>query len=290
MEEENGKETSSQDAGAQQKHRKIFEERLPEEKLAPSTAWRLAAHLSPRLVKVTPFMKGLAVGLVAGVALALFFFFRAGHLSTLNAGLKAKYDRQAEANAMAAAGFDKDRAAWAKDRAGYELAAKTATARADALTGEAQKAKAAVLVITGAAEKLRAEVQPAIDANPALKKYVDFILAGSAKKDELIAGLEARDEERQKTIGAQLLEIASWKNDSASWRRQYQNEKSLNMIAESRISALTLSLRIEKLKWGLKGLALGAGGVVAYTIIHALIKKGRRSPKPSGSLLAHLFI
>jgi hypothetical protein len=239
-------------------------------------------------VKLSPFLKGLAVGVVAGFALALFFFLRAGHLSKINAGLKAAYDHQSELNSAAAEAFDKERAAWARDRAIYVDAAAHATTRAAELTAQIQKTKTAAAEISAEAEKLRAQVQPAIDANPELKKYVGFILAGSAKKDEIIAQLEARDAQRIVAIAQLGLDISSWKLEAGSWRTQYMDEKSLNAIGEKRISALTMSLRVEKLKWGLKGLAIGVAVPVAYLLIRGLAKKRPATAAPASRLA--LFI
>ena len=237
-------------------------------------------------MKLSPFLKGLAVGLAAGFALALFFFFKAGNLSKINADLKAAYDHQAELNSAAAGAFDAERAGWARDRAGYELAAARATARATELTEEVRRSKADAAEISAEAEKLRAQAQPAIDANPELKKYVGLILAGSAKKDEIIARLETRDMQRIAAIAQLGLDIASWKKDAGSWRTQYMNEKSLNMIGEKRISALALSLRVEKLKWGVKGLAIGVALPVAYILIRGLAKKspGAAAAAPRAAL------
>jgi hypothetical protein len=225
------------------------------------------------MTSAKPFLKGLAVGLLAGIILALFFFLKAGNLSKVNADLKAAYDHQAALNATAAATMDKERAAWARDRAGYELAIAAATTKADELTAEIQKSKLTAAQLLTESEKLRAEVRPAIDANPQLKKYVDFILAGSAQKDVTISELEARDEQRLKAIGQAMLEVASWKKEAGSWKTQYQNEEALNMIGEKRISALTVSLRVEKLKWGVKGLVIGAAVPIAYVLIRGLVKK-----------------
>lgn len=220
-----------------------------------------------------PFLKGLLLGLVAGIVLALFFFLKAGNLSKVNAELKAAYDHQAVLIVNQAAAFDKDREAWARDRAGYELAAKAATAKADELSAEIQRGKTMVAELSAEAGKLKAEVQPAIDANPQLKKYVGFLLAGSAKKDEIIAALEARDAQRLEVISKLGLDIVSWKAEAGSWQTQYMSEKNLNVIGEKRISALTVSLRVEKLKWGVKGLVIGAAVPIAYVLIRGLVKK-----------------
>jgi len=45
------------------------------------------------------------------------------------------------------------------------------------------------------------------------------------------------------------------------------------MIGKKRISALTVSLRVEKLKWGVKGLVIGAAVPIAYVLIRGLVKK-----------------
>ncbi len=219
------------------------------------------------------FLSGLVMGLLIAGAAAIFFSHRAADLSKYNAELKASYERQAAATAAAKSERDRDREAWAKERATAELAAAAAAARAGELTAELKKSKLEAAEISAAAAELRTEVQPAIDANPQLKKYVDLILTGSAKKDEIIFSLELRDAERIKTIAAKDLEISSWKLEAGSWRQDYFDEHGLRLAGEQRIRGLELQLGRGRLKYLAYGFGGGLAARTAYTVIRALLKK-----------------
>lgn len=128
--------------------------------------------------------------------------------------------------------------------------------------------KGKVTTANAETERLRTEVQPVIDANPALREFVASLDAGIVLRDNLIV-----EQERQITD----LREQGWLKDERfavqvaltdEWKSAYEREHALRLNCEKGIALYEKQARGLRLGSTIKTVALAAvGGLVIYQAI-----------------------
>ena len=113
-------------------------------------------------------------------------------------------------------------------------------------------------------ELLTAEVQELIERYPALKSYTLALRQQISNKDQIIFTLEARDYERVKVIGALEKQILLEIGIGLSWKKQYEDQRSLRIAVESAFQSYRRSSTRSKLLWTAGAAAAGyLGGALS---------------------------